>query len=268
MSNEQARLHLGKAVGRMIDHAKVARDVIIAASVTGTTATLAVNSITTVVSATTDDELRARLVHRAGVVAAAIDLPVQMKITAPDHEQVLLVAPDGETEVIDALLPEPDLRGFAWRPLIAAAGLTAAALVVGSFVRPVDDAPGRPLVSASVEGSASTGTSRSTVTIPDRDPLPMQRGADVRVASSAPAVAGGLTAKDPIEETAPAATEQPVLATTPPSTTPPPATAPPDNVDGDHSADGGGPADPPEPPAPVDPNDVPDPVDPDDPDAN
>lgn len=265
----------------MIDHAQVARDVTIAATLTGTRAALRVNTTWTSVSAADDAALHAALIGRAAVVADAIGVPVQMTISTDGHDVVLLVATDGETEVIDALLRERRSRrsGGSRRPglplpasLLAAAVVTAAVVPVGILL--TDGASSGPSPDAAVADARPTvDRSRPPATFPDRG-TPRQlllRDTRVRVVVSAgPARAGGLTPPIPLEESEPVdpAAAPEVVTSAPVAPAPPAPTGPTGPTD--HNGGGGGNDDnndngpDPDPPEPVDPDDVPDPVDPDD----
>lgn len=112
----------------MIDHDQVDRDVAITATIAGTTGVLAVGDVTDEFTAHSPDLLRETVMSRVLVVAAEVGGPVQMTISEDGTETVLLVAPDGETAAVDALLPARTARSAA-APRRRAAGAAGGALV-------------------------------------------------------------------------------------------------------------------------------------------
>lgn len=250
----------------MIDLDRVDRDVRITATITGNRATLTVGGVTSEFAADRDEELHAGVLRRVVAVATELDGPVQMTIVDDGTPSVLVVAPDGSTTAIKALLPARVTRraaprhsaprtGPLARPPVPAvivpvsAGVLAAALVVVIGIAAGGDE--RDPDAASADAPASTTTTSLTIL-----PAP-----DAVVPAPAPTKDVRQPAQVPATEPAVLATTEPspsdVAATTPVRESPPPA---------DGSADGGpdGGELTPASPTTVDPDDVPDPIDPDD----
>lgn len=175
----------------MIAHDQVDRDVTITATITGTTGVLAVGGVTAEITSHSPDRLRETVMSRVLGIAAEIGGPVQMTISEDGTETVLLVAPDGETTAVAALLPPRvptsagPLRhragaagGALLRPgltVLAAAGtLVAVLILVGALLLAGGD--GKEPASADVGPTVNTSTTpaaapTSTPTSePPRDP--------------------------------------------------------------------------------------------------
>lgn len=264
----------------MIDLDHVVRDVEIAAAITRGRATVTVEGVTTGFGAADDDELRAGILRRIVAVATELGGPVQLTLIDHGEAAVVVVAPDGATARIAALLPAGGAtrttprhlarrsRSLARRAIVpVSAGMLTTALVVAFAI--AISAGGRDADPASAAGPAAPAApAASSDTAPRHAPVravPAPVREDRRPVA-APALAAGLT-----QAVAPS-TAPPAPPSTVPAVPTPPESAPPqDEGNGAGGRDQDEPApsdpatvDPSAVPEPVDPDDVPSPVDPDD----